>query len=355
MKLLKWHQINLVLLLIPMLVSGKPPDIYYHNKPPQKIIRTCCVFGVDVATVMSIAKITSITEINALNHHKYLGDKSENNGIIYTHNGGFIDLGHLRDIADYTAYLYNLIQQNRNVGLIDFKLGYEAGVKTVSFQIPSYFTNEDIAKMAGMIAYNISTWHEIATWFGASYIPLIAERYSSFSIEDAYSNLLGVQLAIKAILSTQDYEPAMSRLIRSKLLELNAVATIQETRDAMNVVKNIWWSESAKMPSRKLMLKRDFDILDSVKPWLISDDRNNNLHTTLKVPFYSSHGELINNFYKLSIKVDYRIPLKKIINENWNFEKHINQNDFPAIITFAKLQDEKFWNKQQNKKHHAAK
>ncbi|MDP3432015.1 MAG: DUF4056 domain-containing protein [Bacteroidota bacterium] len=49
-------------------------------------------------------------------------------------------------------------------------------------------TDNDLVNLAGKIAYDLSVWHEIATWFGASTIPFVPERYSSFSVEDVYSN-----------------------------------------------------------------------------------------------------------------------------------------------------------------------
>src|SRR5690606_17154536 len=144
-------------------------------------------------------RLSSISAPNLIGGDQFLGNKLGNNGIIYTHKGGIIDLGHPREITDMTAYLFTLLQTNRKTGMKDFKIGREAGLKTLSVTVPKHFSDTDIALLSGRIAYDLSTWHEISTWYGASSLPFVAERYSSFSVEDAYSNLLGVHLAIRSI------------------------------------------------------------------------------------------------------------------------------------------------------------
>ena len=93
------------------ILSAKAPlftDKEYLNHPP-RIIRTCCAFGTDLrVSIIPGLKYTMLTTPSLLGTHHYLGDKGENNGIIYTKRGGFVDFGHLRDVVDWTAYLYNL-------------------------------------------------------------------------------------------------------------------------------------------------------------------------------------------------------------------------------------------------------
>ena len=48
--------------------------------------------------------------------------------------------------------------------------------------------------MAQWIGFQLSIWHEIATWFGWSWTKTFPETASSFSPEDLYSNVLGVKL-----------------------------------------------------------------------------------------------------------------------------------------------------------------
>lgn len=243
-------------------------------------------------------------------------------------------MGHLRDIADYTAYLYALLVEHREEGLVGFRLGKEGGTKKLSVQIPEEFTNEDIARLAGKVAYDLSVWHEISTWYGSSYIPLVPERYSSFSVEDAYSNLLGVHLGIKSILSDQDYESEMTRHIRETLTELGAVSSVEETRQAMNDVKDIWWSGTAKLPSRKVLIRRQFEILGQVAPLVVDSDLRGESEYNLLVPEKTSYGSDLNDFYTLEIRANFKIPVRRVFGHGVR-ERNITQNDFQALIHYA--------------------
>ncbi|WP_367914394.1 DUF4056 domain-containing protein [Leadbetterella sp. DM7] len=325
----------LLIVCIPLATFARVPDHLDVKTPPKRIIRTCCSFGVDVkVSVLSFLKVTDITSVADLGDHTFLGSKQEKNGIIYTRNGGFIDMGHLRDIADYTAYLFGLIRENREQGLTDFRLGKEGGLKKLSVKIPESFTDEDIARLAGKIAYDLSVWHEISTWYGASYIPLVPERYSSFSVEDAYSNLLGVHLSIKSLLSDKDYESEMTRNIRETLEELDAVSTVEETRQAMNDVKDIWWSGTAKLPSRKVLIKRQFEILGRVSPLVVDSDLKGESQYELLVPEKASDGKDFTEYYTLEIKAGFKIPVKKVFGEGFR-DRLITQDDFPALIQYG--------------------
>jgi hypothetical protein len=214
----------ITLLFISLSLFAKAPKDVNLKNPPRRIIRTCCSFGVNVKVVgVPFIKYTEVTSPELIGAHKYLGNKAENNGIIYTHKGGFIDMGHLRDIADFTAFLYLYIQKERQKGVFSLKLGNEGGMKTLNFNMPENLTDEDVVYLAGKIAYDLSVWHEISTSYGASFIPLLPERYSSFSVEDAYSNLLGVHLGMQSILSDGEYEMEMTKNVRVTLGNLDAV------------------------------------------------------------------------------------------------------------------------------------
>jgi hypothetical protein len=171
--------INFFYFLGFLISPSKIPEKLDVNEPPPRIIRACCSFGNQVGiSGLPFVKITEITSIDVIGSHKYLGSKAEKNGLVYSKKGGFIDLAHLRDIADITAYLYANILKNKAKGKLDLKLGSEAGEKRLIVNIDSNLTDEDLIKIAGKAAYDLSVWHEISTWNGASYIPLVPERYS---------------------------------------------------------------------------------------------------------------------------------------------------------------------------------
>jgi hypothetical protein len=307
--------------------KGKAPVLTGEEltTPPPRIIRTCCSFGADVrVAVIPFVKYTDITSLGEIGPHQYLGGKNEGNGNIYTRRGGFIDMGHLRDCADWTAYLYNLISASReNTALRTTYLGVEGGSKTLVLEIPENTDSTDIFQLAGKIAYDLSLWHEIATWYGASYVPMLPERYSSFSPEDLYSNLLGVNLGIRALQSDLEYDEAMTRLIAETLDSLKVVETREKTFEAMQKVEEIWWTDEKRLPSKKVLLKRYLDAEISLTPWLIPGEKHS--PSPLVKP-----GEWLNDFYQLEIRLNFRFPVKSIFGKENN--RTITQNNFGPLL-----------------------
>ena len=315
-------------------LSAKAP-IFPINQPdpkPHRIIRTCCSFGTEMQMfAIPGVKLTETTSIEKIGSHHYLGDASEENGIIYSRRGGFIDMAHLRDQSDWTAYLYTQLAENKKRGTLSLILGHEGGEKTLNVSIPSNLNNLDIIHLSGKIAYDLSVWHEIATWFGASSIPFVPERYSSFSIEDPYSNLLGVTIGIQALQSELPYEQAVTQLIKKYLKDLDAVSNEAETFLAMEAVRDIWWTRDKKLPSSRVLLQRQLQVYPCLKPWLVPGwSSANQTPSELTVPELASDGQNLNQFYQLEFKLNYKFPFRKIFPERK--ERNITQNDFDRML-----------------------
>jgi hypothetical protein len=282
-------------------------------------------------------KWTDITSIDKVSSHHYLGKSSEGNGIVYTRRGGFIDLAHMRDNCDWTAYIYSQLLENRISGEYSTEIGYEGGEKNLNVIIPPTLNNNDLAMLAARIAYDLSIWHEIATWFGASSIPFVPERYSSFSPEDPFSNLLGATIGIEAVLSELPYEEAVTRIVTRTLKDLEVVPTELETYMAMEAVHNVWWTRTKRLPSSKILLQRQVRVYPCLKPWLVPGWSSNNTEPfELKVPEYTSSGELLTTLYKLEFKLNYNFPVKKMFPDRKN--KTINQNDYERVL--AEIENE---------------
>ncbi len=305
------------------------------KNPPPRIIRTCCSFGSEVrVTGIPFLKVSDISSLGRLGKHVYLGNSEENNGIIYTKKGGFIDLGHLRDQADWTAYLYQQIQIAGSKK-IEIKLGREGGQKKLEIWANSLETPIDKILLAGKIAYDLSVWHEIATFYGASYVPLLPEKYSAFSLEDAYSNLLGVEIGMAALESPLPFEEAVTFLLKEKLYELGAVRSIEDTFNAMEQVRDVWWTRAAKLPSKNILLQREFDIENCLEPWLISDIKHVGITDyAICPPKYTFSGESLQDYYLFSIQLNMKFPVKKLLSKEVN--RVINQKDFSLLIQEAK-------------------
>lgn len=305
--------------------------------PPPKIIRTCCSFGVDVSIArIPFAKRTNIISLAEMGTHQYMGSKIEGNGIIYSKKGGFIDLGHLRDYADWTAWLYVLLTSHKDVQEpLSINLGIEGGNKTIVFKHMMLLTDNDFYQLAGKIAYDLSVWHEIATWFGASYLPLIPERYSSFSPEDLFSNLLGIKLGIQALKSDLEYNDAMTLLIANTLDSLQVVSSEEGTYQAMKKVENIWWTSKKALPSKGVLLKRYLDTEYHLSPWMLPGEIQDGIFILSKPDAYLSF------FYEFKIKLNQKFPLKHLY--PLQLDRTINQKDFSILIKFIEKAERDFY------------
>jgi len=337
---MKKIQILSIFLFTTILLKATPPDLSVkpYINPPHRIIRTCCAFGSDLKLwIIPGIKFTDITCVQNIGPHKYLGNSREGNGILYTRRGGFIDLGHLRDQADWTAYLHSQILLSQKEGEIDLQLGREGGLKTLKLTVPQDLDQSDAMLLAGKIAYDLSIWHEIATWFGSSSIPFVPERYSSFSIEDPYSNLLGVTLGMKAISSNLPYEEAMTSLLHQTLDSIGVVSSIDDTFNAMEAVRNVWWTRDKPLPSGKMLIERQLNVYSPQVPWLVPgwDDSKANPYE-LQVPKATHDGRALVNFYQLGFRLNNKFNLMEIFATKE--KRDITQNDFEVILSCIKKQ-----------------
>ncbi len=304
--------------------------------PPARIIRTCCGFGVDIGIAgVPFAKKTDITSREIMGSHIYMGEKSEKNGIIYTRRGGFLDMGHLRDCADWTAYIYNLIKASQKDPHFSYaELRNEGGAKSLELNVPNNLNEETIIELAGRISYDLSLWHEISTWFGESYVPLIPERFSSFSPEDMYSNLLGVHIGMRAIKSNLDFNEAVTIELSKMLDTLQSVNTEAETYDAMSKVNQVWYTNQKKYPNKKVVLKRYIELDSDLAPWLVPGYESQLPHYELKKPSSS-----LSMYYNLSLKLNFRFPVDSILPEK--SDRFITQNDFKDFVNYIKSEIDK--------------
>jgi len=315
-------------------IYAKAP-VFPINSPdtkPHRIIRSCCSFGTEMRLfAVPGVKLTEITSMEKIGAHHYLGEPSEENGIIYTRQGGFIDMGHLRDQSDWTAYLYMQLRENKRKGNLSLTLGHEGGEKALNVHISAGLTDNDLILLASKIAYDLSVWHEIATWFGASTIPFVPERYSSFSIEDAYSNLLGINIGIQALKSELPYEEAVTQIIDQTLKSLDVVMNESETYLAMESVRDIWWTRQKRLPSGKVLLQRQLNVYPCLRPWLVPGWSNPGEESReLQVPEYASTGKNLTDYYQLEFKLNHKFPFRKMFPERK--DRNITQMDFDRLL-----------------------
>ncbi len=350
------------------LMQEEVPEI-----PIRKRLRPCCAFGtglkVRVGAVpipgFRIGNIIGPEEVGphtydsgAMTRSSQAGTSGfrhrEGNGLLYTCRGGFIDTAHVRDYADWTVYLASELARNLNKGTtIEFP--YEGGQRRIVSQpidqnaIDRHGVARIAAPMAQWIGFQLSIWHEIATWFGWSWTKTFPETASAFSPEDLYSNVLGVKLFGATVpRSSARTEYLFNSTIDSWLqvvLEYLGPVPKSVGVEAMRSVDQHWWDSSRRLPDKELTLRRNFDIDDQITPWLVTaglapeslreicgDDPR---PVTISIPD-GMMGLKFSDWVSLQIEVDDNLAAQAPFTE---IGRSVTQADFPRIIEAIREQN----------------
>jgi hypothetical protein len=265
--------------------------------PAPTHLRPCCAFGTGLhVSLMSLPvpgiELANVVGVQDLGPHNFdngaiafeasrRGASSftdEHNGLVYTCRGGFIDTAHVRDWADWSLFLGARLGRTLERG-VEIELAPEGGRRRVvvqplsSEEIAPYDRRDIAVPLAQWIAFQLSVWHEIATWYGWSSLALFPEEASAFSPEDLYSNLLGIKLAGSlvyqyAVTSEASYNENMESALRIILGRLGAVPA-ETGRLAARAVDGVWWNSQVALPAKDLVLRRNFGIGDALAPWIV--------------------------------------------------------------------------------------
>jgi uncharacterized repeat protein (TIGR03803 family) len=186
-------------------------------------------------------------------------------GFVYTRFAGLIDIAHLRDMADMTKYIYDMIVAGETM----FDL-YEGHVMITKFPDDQY----KALQLAGAIAYVEGWAHELET-LGTD------QDLSAFSPEDLVSNLVGIEVAKRAI--TYDCEKDFSKAVDIEMaavmkeLDAQSVATTDEARSkierhTLEDPKDKWFERAYGEGSNygERLIRRNFD----GSPWKILPDKD---------------------------------------------------------------------------------
>lgn len=324
--------------------------------PVPDSLRPCCAFGYNLKVnflgiPVPFYRLPNVVAAEHLGVHSYndsafgtlarvFGLSRENNGVIYTRRGGFIDVAHVRDTADMTFYLFSHIWPRLGLASeirLDDELG-ERWIKLFAFTAPTDPVQRYTlsAYLAARIAFQLAAWHEIAQWYGYRSLPGFSEMISAFSPEDLYSNLLGGKLAIDVLFSgyahsVADYNLAMQALIPDALQQLEAVSTAQ-TRVHFDQVEGTWWDSQRRVPEKFLLLRRDYQLEDYRRPARVPGEKATAL--TLQLP-----AEV--EGFVLSALGELQIWPGKAMKSLPRPLTYYTYRDFPALAAKAKAEDDK--------------
>ncbi len=211
-------------------------------------------------------------------------------GIIYTQRGGFIDIAHVRNAADLTRYAYlhihealrqeapGLILVSAEPSLFQLMLNYDARAwpdLTISERTGA--ERELAIRLAQRVALQMSTWHEFITWYGYQALPLISEKHSAFSYDDAPSHMLGIVVAAAALRQASAehedeeaaYEEAFTAALAAEIERLKPVDA-DTARKLVDLVKDDWWDGSSqRLRKRLVQTATEGEVL---RPWIVAEE-----------------------------------------------------------------------------------
>lgn len=217
-----------------------------------------------------------------LGEHSYGFTLNETNGMLYTCKAGFIDLAHVREAADRTAYLQRLSyraiirrKEKFSFSMIEpstywVNLSYPADWESRSPREQERIARKVSIDLSQYLAHTSLIWHEIVTWYGFATAGIFPDTISAFSWEDPYSDVMGVRLAGKALREEKrDYDEVMTELLSQRLEELD-VQPARTARKAAEKIKGKWYDGGfyffVDMKRRNLDVGLDDGL---ITPWLV--------------------------------------------------------------------------------------
>ncbi|MDD5063360.1 MAG: DUF4056 domain-containing protein [Phycisphaerae bacterium] len=239
---------------------------------------------------------THFLDADTMGKHHFGNSYLEKNGIVYTCDGGHIDIAHARIAADNVRYIHglarkNLLKENRN---FEFKLKVEPSTYYVTIEYPPDWQNlsrkeknkmidELSIEMGSYLTYVMTTWHEVLTWFGFKCMAFVPEQPSAFSWEDVYSNVFGIKIGALALQDRRhSYNDAVTIAFDKELRKLG-IRSRETARNASEKMRGIWYEGAliAEMKVRNL----DIGIDDGfITPMLVPGVCRNAVPEPLPVP-----------------------------------------------------------------------
>jgi hypothetical protein len=331
------------------------PDPGNFNRPLREQSRSCCNFvGGWLFEHLGLSGMMDPKDLGAHFYSRSL-DRKDRVGMIYTCRGGFVDISHARDNADWAADLLNrLLHRDSQIG-VKIPIALEGGSSERMLEIFPWseemvrkLTPADYQKLAIAWTFDIALLHEISTSFAITVtkkrIPLITDRLlsqrrSAFSIEDAYSNLLGAHLGTEAYLREEDYNSAMEILLRERVENLGGQSEAIG-RAIHQSLKSSWWEKGLGYSGYHQLLQRDYQIDLKVTPKLAPSKSCESLSGNSFDPIQPNSLEIPNQVAGKPIEVFGQVVMTPTPLLRRHFKKlgirvgsEITRKDFPEIIS----------------------
>ena len=219
---------------------------------------------------------TRMVERAELGPHDWRTHEGEYTGLMYSCQGGFLDLDHVRDAADWYAHLHRQVAAAVQAGARELSVDSADRDTTLGlrWQRPPEADAAAVAAavdtMSTQLTWWMLTWHEVITWLGFSRVPPFSERASAFSYEDEYSHLVGLQVGRRALQRPEPWNQAVTLELDAQLAALGA-ASKNTALQALDRVKDQWWSSERSWPANAFVMRRHvaLGIDEPLRPWLV--------------------------------------------------------------------------------------
>lgn len=157
------------------------------------------------------------------------GHGTDQPGIVYTGRAGFVDLGHLWEVADATAFAYQQIHAAGGASGTTVRVA--EGIATLTGTAPA----TEWLELARSIAFDDALGHEITTYTAMT----PGGHNSSFSPEDLCSNFLGTEVAARALAAGGPFITQAEAQLRTLLASLDA-QNAAETKASFARIATRW-------------------------------------------------------------------------------------------------------------------
>lgn len=208
-------------------------------------------------------------EVDAIGEHHYGFAWYEPAGLFYCSKAGYIDLGHLRDSADRTKYIFDLARcalSNGDTAMCfhaaeassySIHLTYPEDWASLSDEEREIISREVSAAIGRYITFTSDIFHEIVTWFGWKSTGVFSEKHSAFSWEDMYSDCVGSRIAETLLAQgCEDFDAGMTAATPIELKRLG-VQSPEIAKKATAAIEGKWF---AGLYPFITMYKRNFDV-----------------------------------------------------------------------------------------------